>query len=308
MTLGTSESSQGLAWSLKNGTKASHQEAERVHFIHEFVKGNISRESYCKLLVNLRHVYQVMEELWDRHWEHPLLEPLYFPEELARTASLEADCKFFGIDLSSQLPSKATLAYTKQLRSVADSSPELLLAHAYVRYLGDLSGGQVLKKAAIRGLHLPTDGNGTQFYEFSRIPGKDFKKFKEMYRSRMDTLPVDAAQLEALVDEANLGFKLNMEIFSELDEMAALPPLPQSSSSDSCAACPFAHLANLPGFEMPFDHPTVKKKSCVVKNILTKDSGLKAPCPLSHFGRHAPRIASVVLPLALAAGRQFLDW
>jgi len=308
MTLGTSEGSQGLAWSLKNGTKASHQEAERVHFIHEFVKGNISRESYCKLLVNLRHVYQVMEELWDRHWEHPLLEPLYFPEELSRTASLEADCKFFGIDLSLELPSKATLAYAKQLRVVADSSPELLLAHAYVRYLGDLSGGQVLKKAAIRGLKLPADGSGTNFYEFSRIPGKDFKKFKDMYRARMDTLPVDAAQLEALVDEANLGFKLNMEIFEELDEMKTLPP--QIGGADSCAACPFAHLANLPDFVMPFDHPKVKKKKgCVVEDILIKDSGSKS-CPLrSQFGKHAPRIATVVLPLALAAGRQlFLDW
>lgn len=307
MTFGTSEGSQGLAWSLKNGTKASHQEAERVHFIHEFVKGNISRESYCKLLVNLRYVYQVMEELWDRHWEHPLLEPLYFPEELSRTSSLEADCEFFGIDLSLQLPSKATLAYATQLRTVADSSPELLLAHAYVRYLGDLSGGQVLKKAAIRGLRLTADGNGTQFYEFSRIPGKDFKKFKDMYRARMDTLPVDAAQLEDLVDEANLAFKLNMEIFTELDRIEVSSPPPQIDSAGSCAACPFAHLANLADFAMPDGHPTVKKKGCEVKRILAKDSCSKT-CPLSHFGRHAPRIATVVLPFALAAGRQFLDW
>ena len=28
------------------------------------------------------------------------------------------------------------------------------------RYLGDLSGGQLLKKAAIRGMKLPADGSG----------------------------------------------------------------------------------------------------------------------------------------------------
>lgn len=298
------DSSKGLACIIKEGTQASHRDAERVHFVHEFIKGNVSREAYCKLLVSLRHVYREMEALWDKHWEHPLLEPLYFPEELSRTSALEADCAFFGIDLSAELPSEATLAYIERLHKVADSSPELLLAHAYVRYLGDLSGGQVLKKAAIRGLKLKGDGNGTKFYEFSRIPGKDFKQFKQMYRSRMDSLPVDAAQTEALVDEANAAFRLNMQIFAELgglrEPAVSVPP------DRGCASCPFAHLAGLPGVVMPAGHPAMKTSKELKRNSERKN--MCSICPLSYLGKHAPKIATVVIPLAVASSQAILTW
>lgn len=302
-------STQGLAWLIKDGTTASHRDAEKVHFVHEFIKGNVSREAYCQLLVSLKHVYEAMEKLWDKHWEHPLLEPLYFPEELSRTEALEADCAFFGIDLNTELPSMATLAYIERLHKVADSSPELLLAHAYVRYLGDLSGGQVLKKAAIRGLKLEGDGNGVQFYEFRRIPGKDFKNFKQMYRSRMDSLPVDDAQAAALVDEANAAFRLNMQIFAELDELSASVPSPRvSPPAGGCSSCPFAHLAGLPGVEMPAGHPATKTGLQLQRRKKQKENPCSI-CPLSYFGRHAPKVASVVLPLAMAATSQpMLNW
>mmetsp|Transcript_126871 Transcript_126871/g.237143 ORF Transcript_126871/g.237143 Transcript_126871/m.237143 type:complete len:311 (+) Transcript_126871:26-958(+) len=310
MTSGPLEgSTRGLAWLIKDGTQASHRDAERVHFVHEFIKGNVSRQAYCQLLISLKHVYEVMEKLWDKHWEHPFLEPLYFPEELSRTAALEADCAFFGINLSSELPSKATLAYIERLHMVADSSPELLLSHAYVRYLGDLSGGQVLKKAAIRGLKLTGDGNGVQFYEFPRIPGKDFKKFKQMYRSRMDNLPVDAAQTAALVDEANSAFRLNMQIFAELDGLSAPVQSPKASLSPAggCPSCPFAHLAGLPGVVMPDGHPATKTGTQLQRTNEKKN--LCSTCPLSYFGRHAPKIASVVVPLAMAASSHaMLNW
>jgi len=308
---GSEDSCVGLARLLKEGTQASHTEAERVHFIHEFVKGNISRETYCKLLVSLKFVYQAMEELWDERWEHPLLDPLYFPEELSRTAAIRADCEYFGIDLDQETPSKATAAYITRLRNMGETSPELLIAHAYVRYLGDLSGGQVLKKAAVRGLNLPGDGSGTKFYEFSRIAGSDFKKFKNMYRARMDSLPVDAAQRAALLDEANLAFKLNMQIFAELDELPGEPALELKAKGPcggECAVCPFAHLAGLPGFEMPEGHPlvnarTLEKENKAGPNQCTTSS---SSCPLSRFGRHAPKMASVALPLVLAAGQALL--
>jgi len=35
-----------------------------------------------------------------------------------------------------------------------------LFSKPFRRYLGDLSGGQLLKKAAIRGMKLPADGSG----------------------------------------------------------------------------------------------------------------------------------------------------
>ncbi len=36
--------------------------------------------------------------------------------------------------------------YVDRICDLANTQPELMIAHAYVRYLGDLSGGQSLKE------------------------------------------------------------------------------------------------------------------------------------------------------------------
>jgi hypothetical protein len=58
--------------------------------------------------------------------------------------------------------------YIDHLRSLA-SSPKtvsLLLAHSYVRYLGDLSGGQIISERVRRVYDLKKEGGGTAFYDF----------------------------------------------------------------------------------------------------------------------------------------------
>jgi heme oxygenase len=90
----------------------------------------------------------------------------------------------------------------------------LLIAHAYTRYLGDLSGGQILKRLARGGMQLP-EGKGTAFYEFTAIP--DAKAFKRDYRKVLNSLPLDSTTCEQIVAEANLAFGLNMALFQELE-------------------------------------------------------------------------------------------
>jgi heme oxygenase len=80
--------------------------------------------------------------------------------------------------------------------------------------LGDLSGGQILKKISQRAMNL-TDGEGTAFYEFEGIP--DEKAFKDNYRQAMNDLPIDQATAEKIVDEANDAFGMNMRLFQELE-------------------------------------------------------------------------------------------
>ena len=58
-------------------------------------------------------------------------------------------------------------AFTKHLQTTSSSShPGRLLAHAYVRYLGDLSGGQLVAAKIRRVYSLPPPPGGTSFYEF----------------------------------------------------------------------------------------------------------------------------------------------
>ncbi len=207
--------SSNLATKLREGTKKSHTMAENTGFIACFLKGVVEKNSYRKLASNLYFVYSAMEEEMDRHREHPILSKIYFPE-LKRKAALEQDMKFYyGPDWREQVaPSAAAEAYIARIRQISNTAPELLVAHSYTRYLGDLSGGQILKGIAQRGMNL-TDGEGTAFYEFPEIA--DEKAFKQKYRQAMNDLPVDEATADRIVDEANDAFGKNMQMFKELE-------------------------------------------------------------------------------------------
>jgi heme oxygenase (biliverdin-producing, ferredoxin) len=207
--------SSNLATKLREGTKKSHTMAENVGFVKCFLKGVVEKESYRKLVANLYFVYSAIEEEMERHKDHPILSHVYFPE-LNRKASLEKDLHYYyGANWRDQIaPSPAAQAYVARIHEVANTQPELLIAQSYTRYLGDLSGGQILKGIAQRGMNL-SDGQGTAFYEFADIP--DEKAFKTQYRQALDELPLDDATADQIVDETNAAFGRNMAMFNELE-------------------------------------------------------------------------------------------
>jgi heme oxygenase len=205
--------SPGLATRLREGTQKSHSAAEGTDFIRCFLKGVVDKASYRLLVSNLYSIYAALEEELTKHRHHPILGQLYF-EELWRQKSLEQDLLYyFGSDWHGHVkPSLACQKYLQRIRDLSVKSPELLVAHAYTRYMGDLSGGQILKKIAREAMGLK-DG-GTAFYEFDAI--QNHGAFKKKYRQAMDQLPVDEALAIKIVDEANHAFHLNMELFREL--------------------------------------------------------------------------------------------
>jgi heme oxygenase len=207
--------SVNLATQLREGTKKSHTMAENVGFITCFLKGTVEKTSYRKLAGNLYFVYSAMEEEMERHRHHSVLSKLYFPE-LNRKQSLEQDLQFYyGENWQEEVePSEAGKAYVARIREVSNSEPELLISHLYTRYMGDLSGGQILKGIAQNAMNLP-DGKGTQFYEFDDIP--DEKAFKVNYRQQMDSVDIDQDTATRIVDEANDAFGMNMKMFNELE-------------------------------------------------------------------------------------------
>ncbi len=204
-----------LATKLREGTKKSHTMAENVGFVKCFLKGVVEKTSYRKLVANLYFVYSAMEEEMERQKQHPVISKIYF-SQLNRKQSLEQDLLYYhGTNWREQVaPSASAKAYIKRIHEISASEPELLVAHSYTRYLGDLSGGQILKGIAQRGMNL-TEGEGTAFYEFADIP--DEKEFKTNYRQAMNELPIDEATAERIVDEANSAFGMNMKMFMELE-------------------------------------------------------------------------------------------
>jgi len=207
--------SSKLATRLREGTKKAHSLAENAGFIQCFLKGAVEKTSYRQLLGNFYFVYTALEEQMVLQQDHPLLAKMYFPE-LNRQHSLVKDLTYYwGSSWPEKLtPSAATQCYLDRIQQIAISDPILLVAHLYTRYLGDLSGGQLLKKIAQRGMNLP-DGSGTAFYDFVDI--QDPKVFKKVYRQTLNDLVLDDSTVDRIVDEANLAFKLNIGLFQELE-------------------------------------------------------------------------------------------
>uniref|UniRef100_A0A3B1KHY5 heme oxygenase (biliverdin-producing) n=1 Tax=Astyanax mexicanus TaxID=7994 RepID=A0A3B1KHY5_ASTMX len=204
---------------LAAGTKEAHDRAENSPFAKDFLRGRIKRELFKLGTAALYHVYSALEEEIERNKEHPLFAAVYFPSELHRKEALAKDLEYlYGSDWKSQIScSAATRPYVERLHHVGQHEPDLLVAHSWTRYMGDLSGGQILKKVAQRALKLPANGDGIHFYQFEGIHNPT--AFKRLYRSRMNELEVDAETKKRLLAEANLAFKFNLQVFEELQEI-----------------------------------------------------------------------------------------
>ncbi|MEO0430918.1 MAG: heme oxygenase (biliverdin-producing) [Cyanobacteria bacterium J06656_5] len=207
--------SSNLAEKLKKGTQKAHTMAENVGFVRCFLRGVVEKKSYRKLVANFYYVYAAMEEELERHKDHPVVSSVYYPE-LYRKETLETDLAYYyGPNWKEQISiSPAGQSYVDRIREVSNQSPELLVGHSYTRYLGDLSGGQILKNIAQRAMNL-ADDEGVAFYEFPTIP--DEAAFKVGYRSSIDAAPVDEAMADRIVEEANDAFGTNMVLFQELE-------------------------------------------------------------------------------------------
>lgn len=197
-----------LALQLKEGTKVSHSAAENTKFVSSFLKGVVSRDNYKQLTANFYYVYRAMEEEIDKLDDFPLHDKL-----LNRTHKLEQDLRYYyGVMWRDKIqPSQSTKNYVKRIQVIAQQTPYLLVAHHYTRYMGDLSGGQILASITKKALNLTTEG--LKFYEFD-IP--NMKEYKDKYRQTLNDLNMSEVQTSMLIDEANYAFKLNMLLFDEL--------------------------------------------------------------------------------------------
>lgn len=200
---------------IKEGTKKSHSAAENTKFVASFLKGVLDPEEYRKLITNFWYVYETMEERIQETNDPFVKELKQWNVLLFRTAFIQRDLKYYYGPFwrEKQIPTEACNKYCHRINEIAEKDPYLLIAHHYTRYIGDLSGGQILKGIAKKALN-PPEGEGLHFYDFPMI--EDAKAFKTEYRSTLDNLDLTREQKDALVEEANYAFKLNMDMFNEM--------------------------------------------------------------------------------------------
>jgi heme oxygenase len=206
-----------LGQRLREDTRVLHVDAERSPFMAVLLRGRMGRVAYASLLRNLHAIYAAMEPALARHAAHPALAPLDLAT-LARESALRDDLASLG-DPAGAAPGlrPAASLYAARLRELDAACPELLLAHAYVRYLGDLSGGQLLRDIVGRSPGLARSV-GTAFYEFGDATA--VAAHAAAFRAGLDRAVVDDP--DAVVAEARQAFVWHRRLFDELAEACGL--------------------------------------------------------------------------------------
>ena len=206
--------STGLALALDDGTRKSHSVAENTAFVTGFFRGIATKQAFGQLVASLYFVYDAMESAFTE-CDNEGVRALDYPQLRRRDALEEDMAYYFGPEWRDSVqPSPATRKYVARVEEVARDAPYLLIAHMYTRYLGDLFGGQMMGGMARRSLDLDAS-LGTKFYEFDDIPAT--KPFIEEWYAQLNKLELSDEQKERIVDEGNEVFRLNIEVFEELE-------------------------------------------------------------------------------------------
>ncbi|WP_374008554.1 heme oxygenase (biliverdin-producing) [Leifsonia sp. LS-T14] len=198
---------------LRERTRGVHQESEGAVFMQDLMSGKGSRGDYISLLSQHYFIYEALEEAALRMASDPVAN-LFISPALTRLPAIESDLAFLlGEEWSDRIaPLPSTLRYTARIREVGRSWPGGFIAHHYTRYLGDLSGGQIIRTLLQRQYGFETNGVG--FYVFADIAKP--KLFKDTYRSQLDAVEWTADERDRVIDEVGLAFRFNTELFDDL--------------------------------------------------------------------------------------------
>jgi heme oxygenase len=190
-------------------TKTLHVEAERTGVIRDLLRGEASREGYILLLRNLFPAYREMEQGLERRRGSPLFAKLA-KFRLDRATALESDLvALCGKHWKRDIPLlDAGEAYALRVAKVLEGDGARLIAHAYTRYLGDLSGGQILQRLLERTLKLrPSE---LSFYDFPRFD--DLAALKADYRTALDQAGSLVPDPQDVIEEGAIAFSLNIDL------------------------------------------------------------------------------------------------
>ncbi|MEW2417924.1 biliverdin-producing heme oxygenase [Streptomyces sp. NPDC046866] len=197
---------------------ASHQqhtEAESSTFMSDLLGGRLGVEAYARYTEQLWFVYRALEDAAASLRDDPVAGPFIRPE-LMRVAEIERDLAHLrGPSWRETLVAlPATRAYAARVAECAATWPGGYVAHHYTRYLGDLSGGQIIRDRAERTWGFERKGDGVRFYVFADIANP--AAFKRDYRELLDAIAADDLEKQRIIDECRRAFDHNGAVFREL--------------------------------------------------------------------------------------------
>ena len=243
--------------------------------MRQLMAGQAGRMGYAALLQALHPIYIALEAalrkpqarealapMWQAGWPG-LPQDLRLLDHLARAGAIEQDLKDL---LDVQHPSvsapaadpgadsvalsapavplsawQTAQAYAAHVHALADE-PHLLGAHVYLRYLGDLYGGQLMARALEPSWHLPAGRQATRFLDFG-TPGQ-VRAAMAALRAALDALSLSDSQQQAVVQEACSGFARHEAIFEGL---VLSPSQPATSAGGPDQDDPSSSVGSGPG-------------------------------------------------------------
>jgi heme oxygenase len=202
---------------IRTASHEQHVEAETSSFMSDLLGGRLGVDAYARYTEQLWFVYEALESGAERLAADPVTGPFIQPE-LYRLGALERDLEHLrGAGWRTGLTAlPATRAYADRVRECATEWPAGYIAHHYTRYLGDLSGGQIIRDKAERTWGFERKGDGVRFYVFEGIANP--AAFKRGYRELLDGVRVDDLEKQRIVTECKRAFALNTAVFRALGE------------------------------------------------------------------------------------------
>ncbi|MFF3983501.1 heme oxygenase (biliverdin-producing) [Streptomyces sp. NPDC001601] len=202
---------------IRTASHEQHVAAETSTFMSDLLGGRLGVAAYARYTEQLWFVYDALEGAAGRLASDPVAGPFVRPE-LFRLAALERDLAHLrGAGWRTGLTAlPATEEYAARVRECAERWPAGYVAHHYTRYLGDLSGGQIIRDKAERTWGFQRKGDGVRFYVFEDIANP--AAFKRSYRELLDAVDADDLEKQRVVAECKRAFALNTAVFRELGE------------------------------------------------------------------------------------------
>ncbi|MEB3354321.1 MAG: biliverdin-producing heme oxygenase [Cyanobacteriota bacterium] len=190
----------------------AHHQAEGMSFSRALLAGEATPLQLAALIRALAPAYQLLEQQGPAVAQ--ALGARSIPwNALARSTALKHDQATLA-GLPSTPASPAAQAWMEQLHTLAASAPHRLLAHVYVRYGGDLSGGQQLAQQAgqiLKQASLPS----LNFWEF----GCPLADLKAGLHDGFEELQLSEQQEQELLEEAEAAFHATQRLLAELAEI-----------------------------------------------------------------------------------------
>jgi heme oxygenase len=200
--------------------RAEAQDADE--FMTALVTGRACRDDYVALVAQHYFVYRAIEQATGRMAADPVAAR-FISSRLTRLPAIEADLDYLvGPDWREVVrPLASTAAYVERIEQVASVWVGGFVAHHYTRYLGDLSGGRLLRSLLQRQYGFETNGVG--LYLFAEIA--EPRRFCSTYREALDQAPWDDDERARVVAEVENAYRLTTDVFAELARGRATAPL-----------------------------------------------------------------------------------